>query len=823
MLQVMPDNRRRTYEIFVAALEREETDREAFLTRECGADGELRREVDALLLTALRESPPTSTFLDRAPGAPPSLVGMQFGNFRLRERLGMGGMGVVYLADRVDGVPQRVAVKLLLGEVTGAEYARFEREARLLARLEHPAVARLIDTGVQHGRTWIALDYVNGKPIDAYCEAHELSLRERIGLLLQLVDAVVAAHRMLVVHRDIKPANVLVTDEGLPKLIDFGIGATLAAVDAQGSATLSGARMFTPNYSSPEQVGGGPVTVATDIFGLGALAYRLLSGCPPFPHATEPLRYMLAVTQDDVQTPSVAAQHGGRPSAIVRALRGDLDAILLKALARNPAERYSTAQDLAADFSRYLKQQPVLARKQAAGYRVKKFVRRHLVPVSAGLTLLVCGILVGAVYVKQARAVALARNMAAERDKFLESLLTSANPTYGRRDVMVAELLDRVIKRADQDISADPLVAASILGVVSRTDKGLGRYQEALAANERQLALVRKNSGDAEQLVDALNLRSLLLYMTGRAAEAEAPTRETLAVLHNQCGSDGAYADTLDILGEILSIEQRDQEAAAAYDQELECVRRFHGSKWDIRTVHTLNNMMLSKKSQGRTAEALAVGGQAIKLAASAFPPDAPYRLTTELNYADTLAAARHAAEAEPLIRDIIARRTTVLGPEAPETLMTGTSLAYDLLFLHRDSEAQSTALAAAHALERVLGPEHPLTVNAWQAYGIAACRSGQGNAGLEALRGALAQRLKKFGPNAWQTASARAAIGSCLLQRRQSEQAEPELLSAVAVLEATGRSQYYATQSAYADLRDLYTARGDAVSAARWSSRVLP
>jgi tetratricopeptide (TPR) repeat protein len=816
-------DRRRTYEIFVSALELDETDRDAFLRRACGDDDALRREVDALLVIAVRESPVTSGILDRVSEAPPSLIGMQFGNFRLRERLGMGGMGVVYLADRVDGVPQRVAIKLLLGEVTGADYARFQREARLLARLEHPAVARLIDTGVQHERTWIALDYVSGKPIDVYCEDHALGLRERIELLLQVIEAVVAAHRMLVVHRDIKPANVLVTDEGSPKLIDFGIGATLASVDAERTPTLNATRMFTPNYSSPEQVGGGPVTVATDIFGLGALAYRLLSGCPPFPHATEPLRYMLAVTQDDAQAPSIAARLGGRPATTVRALRGDLDAILLKAVARNPDERYATAQDLGADFRRYLQQQPVLARKQAAGYRLKKFVRRHVVPVSAGLTLLVGGIIAAAVYLEQARAVALARDMAAERDKFLESLLTSANPTFGRRDVMVADLLDRVIKRSDQEISADPLVAASILGVVSRTEKGLGRYQEALAVNDRQLALVRAHPGDSHELLDALNLRSLLLYMTGNAAEAEAPTRETLAILHNQCASDGIYADTLDILGEILGIEQRDQDAAATYEQELACVQRFHGSKWDVRTVHTLNNMMLLNKNWGRTADALVVGSKALSLAKTAFAPDAPYRLTTELNYADTLAAARRAAEAEPMIRDIMARRTNVLGPDAPETLMTGTSLAYDLLFLHRDAEAATTALTAEHSLERVLGAEHPITTAALQAYGIAACRSGRGSEGLEALRSALAQRVKKFGQNAWQTASTRAAIGSCLFRLRQSEQAEPELLSAVAGLEAAGRSQYFATQDAYADLRDLYASRGDAASAARWRSRVLP
>jgi serine/threonine-protein kinase len=815
--------RRRAYEIFVAALDKTDADRITFVADACGGDGPLRDEVEALLRAAQVDSMPTSALLGGAAEEPESEVGKVFGNFRLTARIGIGGMGVVYRAERVDGVPQSVAIKLLLGEVTGPDLARFQREAQMLARLEHPAVARLIDTGVQHGRTWIALEYVRGTRIDIFCDDRKVPTRQRVQLLLQLVDAVAAAHRMLVVHRDIKPANVLVTDEGFPKLIDFGIGATLSPVDADPAPTLNLARLFTPNYSSPEQVTGGAVTVATDIFGLGALGYRLLGGCPPFPDAKEPLRYVLAVTHDDVDAPSAAAQRAGHDPRLVRELRGDLDAILLKALARDPARRYATANDLAADLRRYLANEPVLARNPAYGYRLQRFVRRHRIPVGAAALLLCGAIAAGAVYVKQAHAVSLARDMAAQRDRFLETLLTSANPSIGRRDVMVADLLDKVIRQSDEDISPDPLVAASILGVVGRTEKGLGRYEEAQIANDRQLALVRQHGGDKDQLIDALNLRSLLLYMRGHPAEAEAPTRETLNLLGYHCDADGAYADTLDILGEIQSTQQHDDEADASYRSELACVERFHGPTWNVRTVHTLNNIMVLNRNRGRSAAALTTGREAVNLAKTAFPANAPYRLTTELNFADTLASAGRAVEAEPQIRDVMARRLSVLGPDQPETLMTGVALANDLMLQRRFTEAAASAQAAAMSLERVVGPEHPLTASAWAAYGNAACHAGQAEAGLEALRRAEAARAKRFGAAGWQTLTTHAAIGSCLLAQRLFAEAEPELLAAAAGLEAAGRAQYFVTQAAYADLRDLHAATGDAAGAARWSDKIAP
>jgi eukaryotic-like serine/threonine-protein kinase len=277
------------YRLFVDALEMQDDLREQFLERECHGDPESRADVDDLLRLARNDETATRALLPMPPAQQAEeLLGRDYGRFRLMELIGAGGMGVVYRAERTDGVRQCVAIKLASRMVAAAARLRFESEAQMLARLEHPAVARLIDAGVDNGRAWIAMEFVGGERIDKYCRNRSLSIREIIKLVAQLADAVSAAHRLLVVHSDIKPANVLVTPEGTPKLIDFGIAtATRAAVETNSSqaAEPPAARLFSPGFAAPEQINGEAVEAATDVFGLGALAYHLLTGDPP--HAAD--------------------------------------------------------------------------------------------------------------------------------------------------------------------------------------------------------------------------------------------------------------------------------------------------------------------------------------------------------------------------------------------------------------------------------------------------------------------------------------------------------------------------------------------------------
>jgi serine/threonine-protein kinase len=275
-------------------------------------------------------------------------------------------MGVVYRAERTDGVQQSVAVKLISTTVGHTGQLRFEREAQLLAQIEHPAVARLVDAGVQRGRAWIAMEFVNGLRIDDYCRAKKLSVGDIVRLLAQLAGAVAAAHRMLVVHNDIKPANVLVTAEGVPKLIDFGISRALqeaGAIGSGGPATVGVGRLFSPGFAAPEQINGGPVTVATDVR-VGCAGLSVADGRSTFPDAVEPLDYMLAISQRDVELPSRTALKAGHPLE-ARQLRGDLDAI--RAGAEHRAA--TPAIDMQEDLQSYLTRRPVKARVQTFPYR----------------------------------------------------------------------------------------------------------------------------------------------------------------------------------------------------------------------------------------------------------------------------------------------------------------------------------------------------------------------------------------------------------------------------------------------------------------------
>ena len=482
--------RARAYRLFSQALEYQGELREQFLLRECRGDSAFRAEIDALLRLAQHDETATRAFLALPQRQEEDLGGRIFGHFRLVERIGQGGMGVVYRAERIDGVQQSVALKVVSMDLAGVSQRRFEREAQMLAALEHPAVARLIDAGVEEGRAWIAMEFVRGERIDQYCLHKHLAPRDIVALLVQLADAVSVAHRMLVVHSDIKPANVLVTAEGIPKLIDFGIATALRDAATSPDAGLNTGRLFSPGFAAPEQITGGAITVATDVYGLGALAYLLFTGAPPFPDAHDPLAYMRAISESRVDMASRALLAASADLSRAGALRGDLDAILAKALERDPAQRYATASELRADLKRFLERRPVLARGASPAYRAGKFVHRHALAVSlSGLLVvsLACGGVLAGV---QARHASIARDEARTVTAFLtDDILAAANPMIaGTRDVQLRPLLDGATKTLQQRFGAQPTVLAEL-------QAALGTGYAALFDNEKAESLLSAAEG----------------------------------------------------------------------------------------------------------------------------------------------------------------------------------------------------------------------------------------------------------------------------------------------------------------------------------------
>jgi serine/threonine-protein kinase len=422
-------------------------------------------------------------FLERSPDLPAvssGLAGQMVGAYRLISQIGQGGMGAVWLAERSDGrFERKAAVKFLSAALMGrGGEERFRREGAILGRFSQPNIAELLDAGVSStGQPYIILEYVEGEPIDRYCDDHKLDVKARITLFLDVLAAVAHAHTNLIVHRDIKPSNVLVNKDGQVKLLDFGIAKLLEGEGEGGAATLLTREVgsaLTPEYAAPEQVTGGPVTTPTDVYALGVLLYVLLSGQHPAgsgPHSaaemikaivdTEPSRLsaVVAPVGPDAETATTnAANRGSTPDKLRRLLRGDLDTIVRKALKKNPKERYASVTAMAEDLQRYLKHEPISARPDTLTYRAAKFVRRNRLPVVAA-TLVIASLAAGFYEVNRERVIAERRfqqlrqlsNKVFDLDKAIEGLPGS---TKARQKLVEASLeyLGRLASDARGDV-----------------------------------------------------------------------------------------------------------------------------------------------------------------------------------------------------------------------------------------------------------------------------------------------------------------------------------------------------------------------------------
>ncbi len=467
------------------------------------------------------------------PGGGAEKPGDAIGPYRLIRELGSGGMGSVWLAERTDMLQGRqVALKLPHGAWKRAGLAeRMAREREILATLEHPNIARLYDAGVaEDGQPWLALEFVEGERIDAHCRRLALRVRERVRLALQVVRAVAHAHGRLVVHRDLKPGNVLVTGTrgtGEVKLLDFGIAKLLEHGSAESTAlTQAVGGAFTPEYASPEQVLGEPLTTASDVYSLGVLLFELLADERPYRLASRSRASLEeAISQGALPRPSALA-----PAERRRALRGDLDTIVLKALQRDPARRYATADALADDLQRYLEQRPVLAQPDRAWYRLARFVLRNrlAVAVAAGVTVIVLGAAGAALW--QAQLARAEQQRATQALGFLTSVFREADPGVGPgQRPSAADLLQRALERVDTQFADQPLMRVELLNALAESFNGV---QEVKAADETSARALR----EAEALLgpthpQTLRARAARVHLESARYDLKAKRREIEALL----------------------------------------------------------------------------------------------------------------------------------------------------------------------------------------------------------------------------------------------------------------------------------------------------
>ncbi len=497
-------------------LEADSAQRLAVLARIRADDPALAEEVAALLADLVAAD--QDQFLKGTVFAAPAgtlagtLAGQVVGNYTLEYLLGEGGMGSVWLAHRSDGrYTGKAAVKFLNRAMFGrGGLERFTREGNLLARLSHPNIAHLIDAGIAAGQPYLVLEYVEGVAIDQWCDTHALDIKARVRLFLEVLAAVEHAHGRLILHRDLKPSNILVTRDGRVKLLDFGVAKLLQHDPDDPPVTQLAGRAFTPEYAAPEQVQGGEVSMATDVYALGVLLYGLLTGAHPTaePGAT-PVERMRALVETEPRRPSesttrtgpaTAATRAGTPRQLQRALRGDLDNIIAKALRKVQTERYPTATALGEDLRRFLQDEPVAARPDAAGYRLRKFVRRHRLATGAATATLLALLLgvVGTTWqayeARRQRDIAIHELTYAEAANEFMSLMLSEG---AGAPFTTAQLLARASQSVDEQFADSPELRERLQLLIATQYSDTRDFAQAQAVLLRALASARADGADA--------------------------------------------------------------------------------------------------------------------------------------------------------------------------------------------------------------------------------------------------------------------------------------------------------------------------------------
>ncbi|MFI4941720.1 MAG: protein kinase [Burkholderiales bacterium] len=516
----------REEELFHHCLDLELEERSAYLDRACAGDAPLRARVERLLAAHERAERATLNPLRDALGSsfPDARPGDSIGPYRLSRLLAEGGMGSVWLAERVDGLVQRpIALKLPRGAWPRAGLAaRLAQEREILASLTHPHIARLYDAGfTSEGQPYLALEYVEGRRIDEHSREKALDLRERLRLFLQITNAVAYAHAKLIVHRDLKPANILVTDDGQARLLDFGIAKILAEGHARESdLTKLGGRAFTLDYASPEQVSGGAITIGSDVYSLGVVLFELVAEARPY----QPARDSWGALEEAILTGEPPAPSQVARTPFRRALRGDLDLIIKKALKKEPAARYATANAFAEDIERYLAGRPVLAQPDRPLYRLRKFVVRNRLALAAAAAV-GCAVLAGAaVSVWQARVAFAEKQRAEEVKEFITSIFENADPYVGRGGTLsVVDLLKQAHRRIDQSFATRPELKVELLSLVGSS---LVSLQDTAAADEVLGEAVREADqalgADHALTLHARVLMTSLHQLRGRTEEMRA-------------------------------------------------------------------------------------------------------------------------------------------------------------------------------------------------------------------------------------------------------------------------------------------------------------
>lgn len=786
-------------------------------------------------------SQPTLTRLTGAEGTP--VFGgtdephPKIGAYRILGLLGQGGMGTVYRAEQRN--PQRiVALKVIrLGVATAEHLRRFEQEAKLLGRLQHPGIAQIYEAGTANSgggdQPYFAMEFIQGLPLLQHANTQHLETRHRLELMAKICDAVAHAHRRGIIHRDLKPVNILVDESGQPKILDFGV-ARVTDSDAQATRqTDMGQLIGTLAYMSPEQVLADPLAldVRSDVYALGIILYELLARRAPYDTERKALHEVVQVIREEDPLPL---------SSINRNFRGDVETIVAKALEKDKARRYASAAELGADIRHYLSDEPIVARPPSASYQLQKFVRRHKALVSgtaAVFLVLVAGIIVSsreAVVARRAEQVAAKEAASANAvvDFLRNDLLAQASARNQSgsgatpdRDIKVRTALDRAAARIEGKFDKQPEVEAAIRDAMGKTYEDLADYAESQKQLERALDLERRVWGpENPKALNTLNHLGRTLWHQGKYQEAGALFGPALDIERRVLGPE--HPDTLYCMNNLANVyraEGKNEQAEPLYRQTLAIRKRVLGPEHPD-TLSSMNNLANVYWTQGNFAQAEALYSETIQIQRRVLGPEHPATLLSMGNLADTYADQGKYAQAESLFTKTLEISRRVLGPQHTLTL----GFLSDLSTMYQ--RQGQYALAENDAAQVLAGRERPESSEDPADIQSAMCNLALifVSEGKFAEGERLARRTLQFDEtsqlNNWERFRATSLLGASLAGQKRYSDAEPLLLQgyqgmslqkekmAVEYLYHLDRARYWLVQ--------LYQAWGKPKEATSWQRK---
>ncbi len=864
-----PERWAKLQSVFNEVVEHPLTERAAVLASACGGDEELRQEVEELLAIDqgsedhLRDAI-GGAVADVVEGQRSKMLGAVIGAYRITRILGHGGMGTVFLGERADKqFEQRVAIKLVEQMALHPQLRqRLRSERQILAHLEHPYIARLIDGGeTKEGIPYLVIEYIEGKPIDEYCNDNQLSIPQRLALFEKVCSAINYAHRHLIVHRDIKPANILVTGDGTPKLLDFGIAKILSpeTIGHTAAVTRVQDRLLTPEHASPEQVLGRTITTATDIYALGVLLYHLVCNRSPYANSNSTsIGLQRAICNEDPPRPSglfrtaevaatsndkfdpgaVAAKCGTTVQRLRRQLAGDIDAIILKAMRKEPEQRYASAEQIIEDLRRQRTGQPVIALQGGRRYRAAKFLRRNSLGVSLALVIAIS--LVGfamtmALHAKrmseQRDLAAIARDRAEQVSSFLVNIFSAADPYQAQgKEITAKELLERGADRIRNDLTQQPEVRAQMLESIGYAFQRQELPERAIPLLEQALE-IRRNSGKPPDTLLATSMTNLATALRGagktasaegyyrqalelnralfgedhdRVAqvmrelarllfeghsnlnEAEQLMKRSLQIYRKQFGDEHAeVASTLIELGN-LSVWKDDLAAAEEYQREALHICQLKYPRTHPDYAEAVGSLGLTLVRRGKVTEAQGLLTEALELQRKVFGATSP-RVIRSL---DALASVHEQRKEYPkaiqLVEESLRITRETRGTQHYETGYLLDSLAKLYLKTQDLKKARATIDEALSIYKQTLPEDHLYIASSQQTLGEILLAAGKAREAEVPLRAAIATCIKSTGPVSWRTARSENTLGVVLMRTGRRDEGDRLLASSYATLRAT-------------------------------------